>query len=225
VSGELAVAAPAALQSCFQSVASLFEKARPGVTVKLTVEEGPHLRPGTDVLAAYDGPPLALLEKRRLIERPALFARNTPVIVVPAGNPSQIERLIDLLRVKRLAIVAARAPIGGCTQRLFAIAEHKFGGKFRQKVTAAARREPSAARVIEKVAAGEADAGIVFRTDTGVSDKVQAVTLPDELNAPADYLVAAVTGGRAALAGAWIELLRAPDGQRLVAATDLVPAL
>jgi molybdate transport system substrate-binding protein len=225
---ELAVLATATLQSCLETVASLFEKARPGVAVKLAFsdEEAPRPRRGTDVLAAYDGPPLAALAKRRLIDKPALFARNAPVIIVPAGNPAGVERLIDLLRVKRLAIVATRAPIAGCTQRLFAIAEHKFGGKFRQKVTAVARREPTAARVLERVAAGEADAGIVFHGDVHGSDKVHVVTLPDELNAPAACAVAVVVGARdAALAGAWVDFLRSPDGQRQVAAAGLIPTL
>jgi molybdate transport system substrate-binding protein len=225
---DLAVLATAALQSCFEAVAPAFEEARPGVGVKLAFsdEEAPRPRRGTDVLGAYDGPPLESLEKRRLITKRALFGRNVPVIVVPAGNPAAVERLIDLLRVKRVAIVTSRAPIGGCTQRLFAIAEHKFGGKFRQKLTAAARREPTAARVLEKVAAGEADAGIVFRTDAHGSDKVHLVTIPDELNAPATCSAAVVAGARdAALAAAWVDFLRAPEGQRRVAAAGLIPTL
>jgi len=72
--------------------------------------------------------------------------------------------------------------------------------------------------VLAKVALGEADAGIVYVSDAAAAgDEVQRIEIPDADNIVASYPIAAVTGGDAALAEAFIAYLLSADGQATLA--------
>ena len=72
--------------------------------------------------------------------------------------------------------------------------------------------------VLAKVTIGEADAGIVYVSDAAsAGDEVQVIAIPDALNVVASYPIAAVTGGDAVLADAFIAYLLSPDGQATLA--------
>jgi molybdate transport system substrate-binding protein len=223
---ELVVFAAASLKEVFEGLARTFEQARPGTEVRLNLAGSQELRTQieqgarADVFASADLGHMATLEKQRLVEPPAVFARNEPVIVVPRGNPAGIRALADLPRTKRLVVGAPQVPIGAYTVAIFDAAARKYGPDLRAKLDASVvSRELNVRQVLAKVALGEADAGIVYRTDAATAkDKVEVIAVPADLNTLAEYPIAVVKAApRPALARAWVDLVLSPGGQRRLA--------
>lgn len=225
---ELLVFAAASLREVFEGLVPAFEASQPGVKVRLNLAGSQELRTQieqgarADVFASADLKHMGLLERQGQVERPSVFARNEPVIVVPKENPAGIRTLTDLPKSKRLVIGTPEVPIGGYTVKIFDAAGKKYGGDLRAKLDAAVvSRELNVRQVLAKVTLGEADAGIVYRTDARTArDKVQVIAVPAELNVIAEYPIAVVKSApQPDLARAWVALVLSRQGQeRLVAA-------
>jgi len=87
--------------------------------------------------------------------------------------------------------------------------------------------EENVKAVVSKVQLGEADAGMVYRSDVtaAVRRYVTAIELPEDANVLASYPIAAVTPSAAPeLAHAFVDLVRSPAGQKVLAAHGLLPA-
>ena len=124
-------------------------------------------------------------------------------------------------------IGAPEVPIGGYTVKIFDAAAKKYGAAWRAKVDASVvSRELNVRQVLAKVTLGEADAGIVYRTDAqAAKDKVEVVALPAELNVQAEYPIAAVSASKQPeLARAWVELVLSAAGQQRLAGAGFLPA-
>ena len=79
--------------------------------------------------------------------------------------------------------------------------------------------------MVQKVALGEADAGIVYQTDvtTAVAADVAVVEIPDDLNVIAVYPIAAVEGGPgASLAAEFVTYVLGP-GQAVLREFGFLP--
>ena len=156
------------------------------------------------------------VRKAGLVDAPKLFATNAPVIVVPADNPGKVKSLADLPTVKRLVIGTPEVPIGNYTLQILEKAKAKLGPDFPARVQAqVASRELNVRQVLTKVMLGEADAGIVYRTDArSAGDKVRVVEIPAEFNVVAEYPIATVAKApHPDLAKAWVTLMTGPAGQ------------
>jgi molybdate transport system substrate-binding protein len=102
-----------------------------------------------------------------------------------------------------------------------------LGADFRTRVEAhVVSREPDVRQVLAKVALGEADAGIVYRTDAlAAKDKVAIVSIPAAYNVMAKYPIAVTAHApHTELGRAFIELLGSPDGARTLAENGFLPA-
>jgi molybdate transport system substrate-binding protein len=79
--------------------------------------------------------------------------------------------------------------------------------------------------VMTKVSLGEADAGIVYVTDvTAGGDKVEGVDIPTDQNVTATYPIAAVKASKNQQpAQAFVDLVRSPDGQQVLASFGFLP--
>src|SRR5437868_793529 len=158
---------------------------------------------------------------------PAPFAHNEPVVVVAVATLPKPQTFAELPDVGRLVIGTPEVPIGSYTVEILARANRRFGSHFSDHVMAqVVSRELNARQVLAKVTLGEADAGIVYRTDArAAGGKVSIVPIPADVNVTASYLVAAVTGAAAPdLAQAWLALLLGPDGsERLRAGGFTLP--
>jgi molybdate transport system substrate-binding protein len=94
-----------------------------------------------------------------------------------------------------------------------------LGADFRQKVEAkVVSRELNVRQVLAKVRLGEAEAGIVYRTDTtNGADEVGVVAIAKDVNVIADYPIAiAARPTHPVLAKAWIGLVLSPRGQEVL---------
>jgi molybdate transport system substrate-binding protein len=139
---------------------------------------------------------------------PMVFARNRLAIVVCAGNPKGVRGLADLARKDLVVLLgAADVPIGAYARQAL--------GKAGVAV-AAVGEEASVRGIVSKVQAGEADAGIVYRTDCQI-DGVEGVAVAAAHDVVAEYQVAVLKGAQdAAQATAFVALLRSQPGQRIL---------
>ncbi|HYV44868.1 MAG TPA: molybdate ABC transporter substrate-binding protein [Myxococcaceae bacterium] len=225
---ELVVLAAASLRDAFTDLAKTFEASHPGVHVTLSFAGSQELRAqvvhgmAADVFASADAAPLQALQTAGLARPPTVFARNSLVVVVPQGNPSAIATFNDLPKARKLVVGIPESPIGGYTLKVFQRAG--FSPSVIEKRIAS--RELNARQVLAKVSLGEADAGVVYRTDAlTAKGKVAIVEIPAAVNEIAEYPVAALTHGKHPdLAQAFIALLTGADGQRALAAQGFLPA-
>lgn len=112
---------------------------------------------------------------------PVLLARNEIVIAVERGNPLDIESLEHLVDAV-VVIAAPDVPAGAYAQSVLACAG---------VVVEPASLEQNVRSVAAKVALGEADAGLVYRTD--VLDVLDVVEVPASCQVSADYPIVLVS--------------------------------
>lgn len=109
------------------------------------------------------------------------FATNELVLAVPDGNPAGVTGLDDLGRAELLVgLCAPEVPCGRAARDALAAA-----GIDAEPDT----EEPDVRSVLAKLAAGELDAGVVYRTDVRDADVVVAVA---DLGASVTYAIAAL---------------------------------
>jgi len=188
---------------------------------------------GSNVLAEQilAGAPAALFlsADRRQVERlvaagkvrredAVTFAGNALVVVVPAADGDRGpagERLAapdELLRFRRLALADPQAVPAGVYAREWLEREGLWEGLAPRVVPALDARAALAA-----VAAGHLDAGIVYATDAGSTDRVQVVYRVPPERAPAiEYVAAPLAGRGGGAAGELLAFLRGPDGRTLL---------
>jgi len=223
---QLTVFAASSLRDAFQDLGRVFEQQHPGSSLSFNFAGSQELRTQVehgaraDVLASADPRTLRTLVDAGLALEPQVFARNEPVIVVPAGNPAGIHSLADLPRARRLVVGAPEVPIGAYTVRILEAASRRYGPGFGAAVEARiASRELNVRQVLAKVALGEADAAIVYRTDVLASrGAAEIISIPPELNVVAEYPIAVLREApRPGLARAFFELVLSPAGKAVLA--------
>jgi molybdate transport system substrate-binding protein len=228
----LTVFAAASLRESFEQLRTEFHRQHPDVEIALTfggsqdlrkrIEEGAHV----DVFASADHRYMDMLIDKELVEAPAVFAHNELIIVVPKGNPSRIESVSDLRNAKRLVIGDESVPVGRYTLEMLTRASREIDPEFKTHVLdRVASRETDVRKVLAKVAAGEADAGIVYRTDAiAMLDKIDAVKIPRTENVIASYPIAVVRKSHAPeTAAAFVQFVQSRAGQTVLARDGFQP--
>ena len=222
---KLVVFAAASLREAFGKMADEFEKSHAGVGVTFnfagTQEIRTQLEQGAvaDVFASADERHMKALQDAGKVEASSVFTENEPVLVVSKEQSATIRSLADLPLAKRIVIGVEEVPIGKYTLRILDKASATLAKDFRARVEArVASRELNVRQVLAKVSLGEADAGIVYRSDLGVAkDSVAVVTIPSELNVIAKYPIAIVKGAPSpALGRDWVSLVLSPEGQGIL---------
>lgn len=219
---ELTVFAAASLREAFAELGSAFEREHPQTKVIFSLAGSQELRTQiehgapADVFASADWKHMQALVAAKLASAPRKFTSNEPVVVVPRDNPAGVKTLADLPRAQRIVVGAPEVPIGAYTVRILEAASKRYGVAFGNTVQAhIVSRETNVRQVLSKVALGEADAAIVYRTDAQASKGgVVVVSIPQELNVVAEYPVAVLDHAREPeLARAFVDLLLSAAGQ------------
>ena len=150
------------------------------------------------------------------------FVTNRLILVVPAANPAGIRSLDDLARSGvKLVLAAAGVPAGDYARQVLANA-----GIAQQALANVVSNEVDVKGVLQKVASGDADAGIVYVTDLtpDVENSVEGITIPGHLNVVATYPIAVVDGSQdPALAGQFVRYVQGP-GLRVLNQFGFLPA-
>jgi molybdate transport system substrate-binding protein len=165
-----------------------------------------------DVFASADLVNMTKLSEADLAaDAPVVFATNVAEIIVERGNPTGITGVADLANQDLVVVQCApEVPCGSYADRIFANAGIS--------VTASSFEENVKA-VVTKVVLGEADAGIVYRTDViAAGADADGVAIPDDVNVVAEYPVVSVVGApNPGGARAFIEFMLSPAGQEILA--------
>jgi molybdate transport system substrate-binding protein len=178
-----------------------------------------------DVFASADATHAKQLFDSRRILTPVPFARNEPVVIVASQGPVGLRSFEELPLATRLVLGTPEVPIGRYTQQVLERAGQKLGADFRARVEAkVVSRELNVRQVLAKISLGEADAGIVYRTDANAARTgVRVVTIPPELNVIAEYPIAVVAeSAQPELALEWVNLVRSETGRRVLSAAGFL---
>ena len=165
-----------------------------------------------DVFASADEANMQKIVDADLTEGSAqIFASNRLEIAVAAGNPKKIGGLADLARPDVILVLAAPTVPAG-KYALDALAKAGVDAK-------PASQEVDVRAVLNKVALGEADAGIIYVTDVkSAAGRVTGVDIPEQHQVVARYPVAVVKDSRnAPLAHRFVDYLVSPAGQSVLA--------
>jgi len=229
---QLTVFAAASLRDAFTALSSTFKTAHPGVEVTFNFAGSQELRAQieqgapADVFASADTKHMEALGKAARVQTPVLFAHNEPVVVVAKESASKVKSLADLPGLERIVLGSAEVPIGRYSSQILDRASSSLGADFRARVEAkVVSRELNVRQVLAKVSLGEAQAGIVYRSDAqSAKDAVSTLTIPPELNVIADYPIAVVVdAGHPQLARDWLALVTSGEGQRALAEAGFRP--
>ena len=164
-----------------------------------------------DVFASADELNLQKVLDAALVQSPAsIFATNRLQIAVAPSNPKRISSLADLAR-RDLVVVLAAPNVPAGKYALDAL------GKAGVTLTPASQ-EVDVRAVLNKVALGEADAGIVYVTDVrSAAGRVASVDIPEQHQVIARYPVAVLRESRnQRLSSLFVEFLLGADGQRVL---------
>jgi molybdate transport system substrate-binding protein len=228
---KLVVFAATSLRDAFSGMAEVFERRHAGIELTFNFAGTQELRTqleqgaAVDVFASADQKHMAELERGARVTAPKLFARNEPVIVVARESAALIRGLSDLPKADRLVFGAAEVPIGRYTLQILDKAGSSLGPSFRGRVEAkVVSRELNVRQVLAKVGLGEAQAGVVYRTDARAAKDVHVVAIPPELNVVAEYPIAIVSNAaHPQLASDWLTFVLSSDGQRALREHGFLP--
>lgn len=212
----LQVLAAASLTEAFTTLADDFEADHPGVEVELLLGSSTDLAetvadgaPG-DVLATADQAAMQVAVDAGVTARePTVFAENRLVVVTAPGNPEDITSLEDLAEVDWVRC-ADDVPCGRVALTLLEDAD---------ATAAPVSLEVDVKATLEKVATGEADAGLVYASDAvAAGNDVESVPIEGADRVPAVYHLAPLTQSTDAdLAAEWVELVTSQQGRRALA--------
>jgi molybdate transport system substrate-binding protein len=237
-SSTLTVFAAASLTESFQDLGRTLERKHPGLAVQfsfagsqqlaLQLEQGAP----ADVFASADQRWMEYAQEKGLVTGEApVFARNRLVVIVPRTNPARIGRLQDVARRGTKLVIAAEAvPAGKYTREALQklAAADGFPPEYDKRVLAnVVSQEENVKSVVSKVQLGEADAGVVYRSDVtpAASRYVREIEIPDASNVIASYPIAVLAGAKnGELAREFVELVRSEAGQRVLQQHGLLPA-
>ena len=224
----LQIFAAASLTGAFTDLGHTLEQQRPGLRVLFNfagsqqlasqIEQGA----GAEVFASADERWMNHVRDCALLGSTATaFARNRLVVIVPRTNPARIARLQDLARGGVKLVMGGEAvPVGRYGRTMFTnlARDPAFGKDFATRTLRnVVSEEENVNAVVSKVQLGEADAGVVYRSDVTptVARFVRVFEIPASANVIATYPIAVLKSAqRPELAQAFVDLVLSEPGQQ-----------
>ena len=216
--GAITVFAASSLTDAFTKAGAVFEGRVPGADITFNFGSSSTLATQitngapADVFASADEPSMQKVVDAELVDgSPSVFAGNHLEIAVAPGNPKRITALADLARPGVIVILAAPTVPAG---RYALESLNKAGVSL-----SPASQEIDVRAVLNKVALGEADAGIVYVTDVvSAGTRVTGVAIQERYQVIGRYPIAVTRSAtKPTLAHAFVDYLLSSDGQQLLA--------
>lgn len=221
VHGSIRVLAAASLTGAFSEIATEFSNTYPDAKVATSFGASSdlvaqiHQGAPADVLATADTDTMDQAVhpsdgRSGDVDAPVTMTCNRLVILTAKGNPLHIRGLADLARDDvRFVLCAAPVPCGRLGREVLAKAgvdAEPMGSEANVKA------------VVAKVAAGEADAGIVYVTDAQAArDTTGSVTIPADQNLTTAYPIAITRAtSRSQTAKAFVAFVLSAKGQKIL---------
>lgn len=224
---ELHVSAAMSLKEAFTDLEAGFEAEHPGVDVVYNFAGSQILAAQilagapADVFAAADRAQMERAAGSNRLQPARVFARNRLVIVVPASDAT-VQGPADLGRPGlRLVLAGEAVPVGAYAREALA----KVGVRDAALANVVSHEE-NVRGVIGKVAAGEADAGVVYATDVtdAVEGKLRVVAFAGADDVVPAYEIAALAdSARLDLATAFVEFVAGPAGAAALGRRGFLP--
>ncbi len=229
----LTVFAAASLHAAFPELGKQFEAAHPGVSVRFDFDGSQILEAQlaqgaqADVFASADKRWMDKATSDGLVGPSTQFATNALVIV--AGSSSGVATPQDLTKPGlKLVLCADAVPCGRYAHQTLEKmdSEPAFGTGYAAAVTHnVVSQEQNVEDVLAKVNLGEADAGIVYRSDTIGHTSVKVIDLPSQDQPAVVYPMASLKKSSSPdLATAFIAFVRSPRGQAILQKFGFGPA-
>ncbi len=230
----LTIFAAASLTDAFTEIGAAFDAVNPGVTttfnfagsqtLRTQIEEGAP----ADVFASASGKEMETLVADNFVttDIPQIFLTNQLVVILPADNPAAIEKLEDLATPGiKLVLAAEEVPVGKYARQALDLMNGSFGTGFKDKVLAnVVSNEDNVKQVVAKVQLGEADAGIVYISDSIAAPGLKSIEIPADLNIIAKYPIAPLAKSENAdLATQFIAYVLSAEGQAVLAKWGFAP--
>jgi len=232
----LQVFAAASLSDAFTEIGRQFELQHPGLSVRFNFAGSQQLATqleqgaSADLFASADERWMSHVRENGLLAgETSIFAHNRLVVIVPRTNPARIQRLQDLARGGiKLVLGADAVPMGHYSRTVLRnlsrdpAFDAAYGASVLRNIVS---EEENVKSVVGKVQLGEADAGIVYRSDVtpGVARFLRIFEIPESANVIASYPMALVKDARESEAGvAFMALVLSPAGQKILERNGLI---
>ncbi len=196
--GDLVVYAASSLTEAFGDIGNLYEDEHRGSTIKFSFESSSTLASQivegapADVYASADTVQMGMVQGEGLAPDPKPFATNRLVVITPEDNPRGVTDPEDLAEDGlKLVLAGSEVPAGSYAREMLG----RLGVLGPAEANVVSNEEDVKA-VVSKVRLGEADAGVVYRTDltSEVEDDLQVIDVPREASPLAVYPIAALSG-------------------------------
>jgi molybdate transport system substrate-binding protein len=223
----LTVFAAASLMNAFGEIGKTFETANPGVAIKFNfggsqairtqIEQGAQ----ADVFASANAKEMdaLVIGKFVAVDSAQIFLTNQLIVIMPAQNPAGLSTLADLSKPGLKLVLAAReVPVGNYALQVLDKLDTALGAGYKDKVLKnVVSYESDVKQVVAKVQLGEADAGIVYTSDTVAAPELNKIEIPAENNVIARYPMATLSQTKNSdLAQAFMNFVLSADGQAIL---------
>jgi molybdate transport system substrate-binding protein len=233
----LTVYAAASLTDAFGELGQMLERGHPALRVRFNFagsqQLAAQLEAGApaDVFASADQRWMDYAKEKHLVTGATpVFARNRLIVIVLRTNPGRITGLQDLAREGTKIVMAAEAvPVGRYGRAVI----RKLAGApgfptdyDRHVLRNVVSEEENVRGVIAKVQLGEADAGVVYRSDVSpaVARHVRVLEIPDAYNVLASYPIAVLAAApNPEAARLFLQLVLSSAGQSVLQRHGLLP--
>ncbi|MBA8826720.1 molybdate transport system substrate-binding protein [Saccharopolyspora lacisalsi] len=215
---ELTVLAAASLMESFREIRDAFVAEHPDVGIdfdfqgsSLLAEQIRQGRPA-DVYASADARTMRkVVRSGRAAGDSKTFATNRLTIVVPPDNPAGVTSFADLAGPgEKVVTCAPQVPCGAATERVERVAGVRLSP---------VSEETDVKDVLNKVVAGEADAGLVYVTDAhAAGEQVRSIDFPASHEVLNTYPVVSLEDAAdPELATEFMAFVRGPKGREILA--------
>lgn len=215
--GTVTVLAAASLTDVFDELAEQFMAENPDVEIVLSYGGSSALAEQivsgspVDVFASANGSTMKTVTDAGLTVEPVVFTTNVLELAVPAGNPGGVTGLADLANPDlTIALCDPAVPCGSASEKLLA----------QEGITASVDTlEEDVRAALTKVALGEVDAALVYRTDVlSAGDEVEGIGIPEAESVLNSYPISLLTEApNPEAAQAFIELVLGQVGRQALA--------
>jgi molybdate transport system substrate-binding protein len=210
----LTVLAASSLTDAFPEIGDAFSNDNDGVDVQFSFAGSQELVAQADSGLPADVLALAGGSSLEALDIPASdtvdFAKNRLTIIVPQGNPKNVDSIDDLSDPDvKVALAGPDVPAGA-----YALEAFKNAGITVDPIS----EETEVKAVVTRVAVGGADAGVVYVTDAKASDAdIEEVPIPAAVNVIATYPAVSLTDSdNSNLAAQFVQFLVSEQAQHIL---------